>query len=152
MFKHGLHSGLLSEPNVSLRDQAAFMEAGSAVSAAAVTKASAVTKATVTEARMGETAMVKTAMVESVVKAAAEAKDANEPGVVETIRRVIGIGIPIRVGGRGISRGLRLHGIATRRHALQVASLVEWLGPDRNGSVRGGRASGNRRDSVRRIP
>jgi hypothetical protein len=127
------------------------MEAGSAVSAAAVTKSSTMTEATVREASMNETAMAKSAMVES----AAEAKDANEPGIVETIRIVIGIGIrigiPIRVGGRDISCGLRLHDIATRRHALLVASLVEWLGPDRNGSVSGGRAGGNWRGTGRRI-
>jgi hypothetical protein len=123
------------------------MEAGSAVSAAAVTKSSTMTEATVREASMNETAMAKSAMVES----AAEAKDANEPGIVETIRIVIRIGIPIRVGGRDISCGLRLHDIATRRHALLVASLVEWLGPDRNGSVRGGRAGGDWRGPGRRI-
>jgi hypothetical protein len=124
------------------------MEAGSAVSAAAVTKSSTMTEATVSEASVNETAMAKSAMV----KSAAEAKGANEPRAVETIRIVIGIiGIPIPVGGRGISCGLRLHDIATRRHALLVASLVEWLGPDRNGSVRGGRAGGDWRGPGRRI-
>jgi hypothetical protein len=122
------------------RDQTALMEAGSAVPAAAVTKASAMTKAS-----MGEGAMAKPAMV----KAAVETEDANEPRVVETIRIVIGI--PIRVNGRCILRGLRLHGIATRRHALQVTCLVEWLVLDRNGSVGGGRAGGNRRVPGRRI-
>jgi hypothetical protein len=125
------------------RDQAADIEADSAVSATAVTEASAMTEATMGEANMGEAAMVKSAVVKSavvksVVKAAAEAKDANEPRVVETIRIVIGIGIPIRVPvgvgitvrvGKRISRGLRLHGVATRRHALQVAVLVEGLLP-----------------------
>jgi hypothetical protein len=131
------------------------------VSAAAVTETSAMTEATVTEAPMGEIAMVKSAVVKSVVKAVTEAKDANEPGVVETIRIVIGIGIPIRVpvgvgipvrvGGR-ISRGLRLHGVATRRHALQVASLVERLSPDGNRGVRGDGADGQRCASGRPIP
>jgi hypothetical protein len=128
------------------------MEADSAVSAAAVTKSSTLTEATVSEASMNETAMAKSTMAKSaMVKSAAEAKDANEPRVVETIRIVIGIGIPIPIGGRGISCWLRLHDIATRRHALLVASLVEWLGPDRNGSVRGGRAGGNWRGPGRRI-
>ena len=121
-----------------------------------MTEASAMTEAT-----MGEAAMVKSAVVKSVVKAAAEAKDANEPRVVETIRIVIGIGIPIRVPvgvgitvrvGKRISRGLRLHGVATRRHALQVAVLVEGLRPDGNRSVRGGGSGGNRRASGRPIP
>jgi hypothetical protein len=129
------------------------MEAGSAVSAAAVTKSSTMTEATVSEATVSEASVNETAMAKSaMVKSAAEAKGANEPRAVETIRIVIGIiGIPIPVGGRGISCGLRLHDIATRRHALLVASLVEWLGPDRNGSVRGGRAGGDWRGPGRRI-
>jgi hypothetical protein len=140
------------------RDQASVTDVGSAVSAA-VTEASAMTEATVPEAAMGENAMVKSAVVKSMVKAADEAKHADKPRIVETIRIVIrisirvpvGVGSTVRIGSR-IWRGLRLHGVATRRHALQVAGLVERLSLDGNRSVRGGGTAGNRRASGRFIP
>jgi hypothetical protein len=116
--------------------------------------------APVAEAAATETPMVKSAMVKSVVKAVTEAEEANEPGFVETIgisivigiliRVPVGVGITVQVRNR-ISLKLRLYYVATRRHALQVVSLIERLHPAGTCSVRGCCAGGDWRGSGRPI-